>query len=109
LGNAPEGVNSQMQITKTALAGTMESSDIMITLEPWDGGIEIDLSSTVEKRFGKEICKVITDTLRELGVESAHVIAVDKGALDCAVRARVKTAVYRASCAETCPREGIME
>ena len=50
-----------MLITKTALAGTMESSDIMITLEPWDGGIEIDLSSTVEKRFGKEIFIISKD------------------------------------------------
>lgn len=86
-----------MQIEKTAVAGTMESSDIMITLGPGAGDIAIDLNSTVEKQFGDEIRATITDTLRKLGVESAAVTAVDKGALDCAIRARVKTAVYRAA------------
>ncbi len=87
-----------MKVSKTSVAGTMESSDIMITLEPNAAGqIEIDLNSTVEKQFGREIRRVITDTLAELGVTAAKVIAVDKGALDCAIRARVKAAAYRAA------------
>ena len=84
-----------MEITKTAIAGTMESSDVMITLEPGDGRIEIDLTSTVEKQFGNEIRRVIAETLTQLDVSSAKVKVVDKGALDCAIRARVKAAVYR--------------
>lgn len=86
-----------MQIEKTVVVGTMESSDIMITLRPGSGHITIDLSSTVEKQFGDEIRATIADTLQKLGVQSASVTAVDKGALDCAIRARVKTAVYRAA------------
>lgn len=86
-----------MQIDKTVVVGTMESSDIMITLEPGSGDIAIELNSTVEKQFGDEIRSTITDTLQALGVQSALVTAVDKGALDCAIRARVKTAVYRAA------------
>lgn len=90
-----------MEITKTGIAGTMESSDIMITLEKGEGDrIEIALESTVEKRFGKEIRRVIEETLRSLSIRGARVRAVDKGALDCAVRARVKTAAYRACRAE---------
>lgn len=85
-----------MNIAKTAVAGTMESSDIMITLEPQTAGVEIELKSIVEKQFGREIRQVINETLAELGVTAAKVTAVDKGALDCAIRARVKTAVYRA-------------
>ncbi len=86
-----------MEIKNTATAGTMESSDIMITLEPPAApGIVIELSSTVEKRFGREIRRVIGETLRSLGIDSATVRAVDRGALDCAVRARVKTAAHRA-------------
>jgi citrate lyase subunit gamma (acyl carrier protein) len=86
-----------MEIQKTGLAGTLESSDIMITLEPNVGGVAIEVSSVVEKQFGQEIRRVISETLTELGVTQAKVTAVDKGALDCAIRARVKTAAYRAS------------
>jgi citrate lyase subunit gamma (acyl carrier protein) len=75
----------------------MESSDIMITLEPGSGGIEIELNSMVEKQFGRQIRSVIASTLGELQVKSAKVTAVDKGALDCTIQARVKTAVHRAA------------
>lgn len=90
-----------MDLQKPSVAGTMESSDIMITLEPGGNGIEIDLNSTVEKQFGREIRNVIRETLEELEVTNAKVTAVDKGALDCAVRARVKTAACRAAGVDT--------
>lgn len=87
-----------MEIQQTAVAGTMESSDIMVTISPNDGkGMEIDLDSTVEKQYGKAIRKTIEDTLKELKICHARVRAVDKGALDCAIQARVKAAAYRAS------------
>ena len=86
-----------MKIHHTAIAGTMESSDIMITLEPGTQGIKIDLTSTVEKEFGDAIREEITSTLNAMGIVTANVRAVDKGALDCTIRARVKTAVSRAN------------
>ena len=75
----------------------MESSDVMVTLEGGGKGIEIELQSIVEKQFGREIRRAITETLEDLGVENVKVKAVDKGALDCTIRARVKAAVFRAS------------
>ena len=86
-----------MEIIKSSVAGTMESSDIMITLEPGSGGIEIELESMVEKQFGRQIRSVIINTLSELQVKNAKLSAVDKGALDCTIQARVKTAVHRAA------------
>jgi citrate lyase subunit gamma (acyl carrier protein) len=86
-----------MEIQQNSVAGTMESSDIMINLSPGPSGIEIDLQSIVEKQFGQEIRRAITETLNSLEVKNVRVQAVDKGALDCVIRARVKTAVYRAS------------
>lgn len=86
-----------MKISKTAAAGTMESSDILVTVEPAETGIEIDLSSTVEEQFGRQIRMVIREELGKLGIEAARIRAVDKGALDCTIRARIQTAVYRAS------------
>lgn len=90
-----------MHIVQNSVAGTMESSDIMITVEPGSGGIEIELQSVVEKQFGQEIRRAIHETLKALEIKNARIKAVDKGALDCVIRARVKTAVYRAA-AQSC-------
>jgi citrate lyase subunit gamma (acyl carrier protein) len=86
-----------MEILQNSVAGTLESSDIMINVEPGSGEIEIDLQSIVEKQFGREIRRAIHETLESMEVKSIRVKAVDKGALDCVIRARVKAAVYRAS------------
>lgn len=86
-----------MEVVKTGVAGTMESSDIMITICKGENkGIEIKLESSVEKQFGKQIKKVIETSAKRLGLEDAEIIAVDKGALDCVIKARVETAIYRA-------------
>jgi citrate lyase subunit gamma (acyl carrier protein) len=86
-----------MKIVKTGMAGTMESSDIMVTIDkPTGTGIKIDLTSSVEKQFGTQIRKTITECSKRLGIESADITAVDKGALDCVIKARVETAIYRA-------------
>ena len=84
-----------MEIKKTASAGTLESSDIMVTLEKGAKGIEIDLTSTVEKQYGKQIRKVITETLESLGADGVKVVANDRGALDCTIKARLGAAFYR--------------
>ena len=87
-----------MELKKAAVAGTMESSDIMVTIAPKEsGGITLDLSSSVMQQYGRQIEAVIRETLSGLGVENADVQAVDKGALDCTVRARVSAAVFRAA------------
>ncbi|MEC0138913.1 citrate lyase acyl carrier protein [Paenibacillus macerans] len=86
-----------MKIKQAAIAGTLESSDISIAVENNEGrGIEIELVSTVENQFGGQIRKVIRETLVGLGVKDVLVRANDKGALDCTIQARVKTAVGRA-------------
>jgi citrate lyase acyl carrier protein len=85
-----------MEIKQPAVAGTLESSDIMVTLSPGSGCVEIELSSTVEKEFGEAIRREISTVLQAEGITDAKVSAVDKGALDCTIRARVKTAVSRA-------------
>lgn len=83
---------------KDAFAGTLESGDIMVQLSPAQGeGLEINLNSTVEYQFGDQIRKVIAETLKGLGIENASVKAVDKGALDCTIRARVTAAAVRAT------------
>ena len=86
-----------MQIKKPASAGTLESSDIIVLLEKSEKGIEIDLKSTVDKQFGQQIREVITKTLIDLGATDVKVVANDRGALDCTIKARVMAAYYRAA------------
>ncbi len=84
------------EIVRRATAGTLESSDAYVELEPGAGEIEIELDSVVEGQFGAQIRRVVAEVLNEQGVGSARVKLVDRGALDCVIRARVETAVARA-------------
>lgn len=84
-----------MEIKKAAVAGTLESSDCMVTVEPGEGRVDLELSSVVIRQFGPQIRKVIFETLERLEVTDARVTVVDKGALDCTIKARVECAVYR--------------
>ena len=86
-----------MVIQKTAIAGTLESSDCMVTVEPGEGKIDLDLDSAVIRQYGKQIRKVILETLQRLDVTDAKITVVDKGALDCTIKARVECAVYRSN------------
>ena len=84
-----------MEILKPAMAGTLESSDAQITVEPGDDGIELSLESSVMNQYGRQIKATVLETLDRLGVQNARVTVVDKGALDCTLKARVECAVFR--------------
>lgn len=86
-----------MELKVVASAGTLESSDIQVILEPSTDGVEITLESTVLAQFGEQIEKVIRETLESLGVKAAKVFANDKGAIDPVIISRVQTAVYRSA------------
>lgn len=85
-----------MELKKAATAGTLESSDCMVTVEPNANGVDFSLSSSVINQYGNQIRKVALSTLKDLGVENVCIRIVDKGALDCTIRARVEGAVFRA-------------
>lgn len=85
-----------MNVLKPASAGTMESSDAYVEIEPGKGQLNINVESVVKKQFGEKIKASVKDVLNEYGVEDANVRIVDRGALDCVIRARVETAIFRA-------------
>ena len=84
-----------MQIVKPAAAGTMESSDVYVEVEPGTQGLQLHLESVVAQQFGQAILETVREVLVENGVENANVRIVDRGALDCVIRARVETAILR--------------
>lgn len=84
-----------MEIKKPAMAGTLESSDCQVVVEEGEGKIELTLESAVMNQFGNQIRKVTYETLGRLGVDNVKITIIDKGALDCTLKARIEGAVYR--------------
>ena len=84
-----------MNITSIAVAGTLESSDIYVEVEPSEE-LELNIESVVYNQFADEIRSTILSVLDELQVKSGKISVQDKGAIDCTIRARVETAIRRA-------------
>ena len=84
-----------MENIRPAVAGTLESSDCQVTVEEGEGTVELSLDSVVINQYGNQIRKVVYETLENLNVDNVKVTIVDKGALDCTIKARVEGAVYR--------------
>ena len=59
-----------MEILKTAMAGTLESSDAQVTVEPGDNGIELMIESSVIHQYGRQIRAVALETLERLDVKN---------------------------------------
>lgn len=88
-----------MVIEKSAMAGTLESSDAQVTVEPVEG-LSLSIESSVLNQYGRQIRATVLETLERLDVKDARVTIVDKGALDCTLKARVECAVFR-SCGQS--------
>lgn len=85
-----------MKIMKNAVAGTLESSDAYVKVEPCENGVEILLESVVMAQFGEDIKASISEVLKENDITAGKISVNDRGAIDCTIRARVETAIKRA-------------
>ena len=84
-----------MQILKKGQAGTMQSSDLMVTVEPAEG-LTIEIESTVKKQFEHLIRAKLEEVLVRHDVRAAKVSISDRGGLDYAIEARHEAALQRA-------------
>ena len=84
-----------MIILKKGQAGTMQSSDLMVIVEP-ARELTIEIESTVKKQFEHLIRAKLEQVLAKFGVESGRISISDRGALDYAIEARLETALQRA-------------
>ena len=73
----------------------MQSSDLMVTVEPADT-LNIEIESTVKKQFEHLIRARLEQTLARHGVTSGKINISDRGALDYAIEARLEAALQRA-------------
>ncbi|HNY90555.1 MAG TPA: citrate lyase acyl carrier protein, partial [bacterium] len=81
----------------TGRAGRDEKSDLVVEIEMRrEGGLEIQVNSSVKALFGKAITATAAGTLQELGIGHARVTINDKGALDWVIRARIEAAARAA-------------
>ena len=87
-----------MQNPKVASqAGTLESSDVLVMVEPVEPGTgrQIELESNVIMQYGERIQQLVTKILDGLYISDARILIKDKGALDATIWARVETAIRR--------------
>lgn len=84
-----------MRIARKAQAGTMQSSDLMVALEPAEA-LVVEIESTVKQQFDHLIRAVVDEVLARHGVTAGRVRLTDRGALDYAIQARLETALARA-------------
>ena len=89
-------------LLKPAQAGTLESGDIMVTLLPAESGagVAVELECIVLLQYGSAIRRPAYEVLAAAGIADATLRLVDRGALDCTIRARLKTAIARAGAGE---------
>ncbi|SQJ43719.1 citrate lyase ACP [Salmonella enterica] len=93
-----------MKINQLAVAGTLESGDVMIRIAPLDTqDIDLQINSSVEKQFGEAIRATILEVLSRYDVRGVQLNVDDKGALDCILRARLETLLARAAVLPLCP------
>jgi len=83
-------------MSRTGICGNERDSDVLVTVDLDHRGVHVVLESKLKKMFGASMEKAVREALTELAVENAAVTVKDFGALDFAIRARVKTAVKRA-------------
>ncbi len=84
------------RIRASAQAGTLQSSDLLVYVEPADS-LQLEIESTVQKQFEPLIRERVSQVLRRLALAKGRVVVTDRGALDYAIEARVETAVRRGS------------
>ncbi|MFA4034392.1 citrate lyase acyl carrier protein [Blautia stercoris] len=90
-----------MKILKNAVAGTLESSDLFIQIEPDDKELTLEIDSVVANQHLDSIRGAVVDILNEFEISTGKIYIKDKGALDCVIRARMETALKRGGVLES--------
>ncbi|NHJ40044.1 MAG: citrate lyase acyl carrier protein [Asgard group archaeon] len=87
-----------MKVKKSAQAGSLESQDILITVDKGKkgSGIIIDLESPSIVQYGRKIRSEIESVISDMGITDVLIKAIDKGALGFTIKARTEAALIRA-------------
>lgn len=94
-----------MEIRKPAVAGTLESSDCQVTVEPGEEILEFALESAVINQYGNQIKRVVMRHWK-IWREGCEDCYCGQGRSDRTIRARVEGAVFRAAGHDNLPWGG---
>lgn len=89
-----------MKILRNAVAGTLESSDLFIQIEPDEKELVLEIDSVVADQYMDAIRACVLESLEEFQVSTGKIFIKDKGALDCVIKARMETALRRGGVGE---------
>lgn len=79
---------------KQVKAGSMESSDLVVTISQGEG-VNVEINSIVKNQFGEQIEELVMGIIEEHNLTDVDVLIHDRGALDYAIKARMETAISR--------------
>ena len=88
-----------MTLLHTAAAGTLESSDCYVTVSP-DETFKLKYSGANIEIFTKRTERLVKSVLDENNIACANVTIEDRGAIEITIKARLETALERASTPE---------
>jgi citrate lyase subunit gamma (acyl carrier protein) len=80
----------------TAQAGTLESSDCLVTVVPGEGR-SLDYRGGNAPFFRSRTERILAEVLDGAGIRDVGVTIQDQGALEATLRARIETALERAA------------
>jgi len=87
-----------MKAVKDSAAGSLESSDVLVSVIPAGGSaVSLSVDSIVFKQYGARIRSVAEEMIDTSGLSGASVMIQDRGALECTLRARLETAIERSA------------
>ena len=85
------------KIVKTACCGNeAQNADCVVTIAHGNGSIEFELNSLVQTQYGESIKASTYDELAKYGITDCKISIVDRGAIDCVLRARLEAVIKRA-------------
>src|SRR6056297_2561868 len=90
------GIKPKNMTNKTASAGNSGPkvrSDCYVEVRPGGTSLTIDLNSKVERLYGNQMRRLVTDVAHQLEFENGELRVEDSGALDFVLAARVEAAI----------------
>lgn len=79
----------------TASAGTLESSDCLVTVSPAEK-LTLEYKGANSEVFAERTRRLVESAAKRCGVNGAEILIQDQGALEITIKARLETAFLRA-------------
>ena len=84
-----------MVLLNTASAGTLESSDCLVTVSPAEK-LKLEYKGANSEVFAERTMMLVENVLKRYGLGGAEISIQDQGALEITIKARLETALNRA-------------